>query len=132
MNNDIWKTNGIRVGLAVNFLDVLISSYRYMVEHWLPIRHTRLLSFFFFFSSFHFILNGSSMRLKVTTVLNTVHLCLPDSMSLCTSPENVQEAVLRGLSESVNPFRIRGRFEEHGFQVLLWFAICGAERGFQR
>lgn len=55
MNNDIWKTNGIRVGLFVNFLDVLISSYRYMVEHRLPIRHTRLLlSFFFFFFVFPF------------------------------------------------------------------------------
>lgn len=49
MDNDIWKTNGIRIGLVVNFLDVLISSYRYMVEHRLPIRHTRLLLSFFFF-----------------------------------------------------------------------------------
>lgn len=48
MNNDIWKTNGIRVGLFVNFLNVLISSCRYMVEL-LPIRHTRLLLSLFFF-----------------------------------------------------------------------------------
>lgn len=50
MNNDIWKKNGIRAGLFVNFFNVLISSCRYMVEL-LPIRHTRLLlslSFFVF------------------------------------------------------------------------------------
>lgn len=49
MNNDIGKTNRVRVGLFVNFLDVLISSYRSMVEHRLPIRHTRLLLSLFFF-----------------------------------------------------------------------------------
>lgn len=55
MNNDIGKTNRVRVGLFVNFLDVLISSYRSMVEHRLPIRHTRLLlSLFFFVFPFYF------------------------------------------------------------------------------